>query len=189
MTSTPDPLPDGRIEPHIDWQATPDEGRVRPRALQTSTRRPWWPWVLGAMVLVGLASAVLLRKPIADRLWQGTRVQALLDQGDAAIRQGRLSAADGSGARQRFEAALALDNDRSEAREGLARVGRAAIAQSQAALKANDLEAARQALSLARQLQVPQAQSDAVAADLRRRQADAAGIGTLIAQAVSARAA
>ncbi len=189
MTSTPDPLPDGRIEPHIDWQATPDEGRVRPRALQTSTRRPWWPWVLGAMVLVGLSSAVLLRKPIADRLWQGTRVQALLDQGDAAIRQGRLSAADGSGARQRFEAALALDNDRSEAREGLARVGRAAIAQSQAALKANDLEAARQALSLARQLQVPQAQSDAVAADLRRRQADAAGIGTLIAQAVSARAA
>jgi tetratricopeptide (TPR) repeat protein len=189
VTSTPDPLPDGRIEPHIDWQATPDAGRVRPRVLPGPQARAWWPWLLGTVVLVGLASAVLLRKPIAERLWQGTRVQALLDQGNAAIGQGRLSAADGSGARQRFEAALALDNDRSEARDGLARVGRAAIVQAQAALKSNDLQAARQALLLARQLQVPQAQSDAIAADLSRHQANAAGIGTLIANAVAARAA
>ncbi|WP_254775282.1 hypothetical protein [Pseudoxanthomonas sp. GM95] len=189
MTSPPDPLPDGRIEPHIDWHAAPDDGRVRPRRPVARPARPWWPWLLGALVVAGLASAVLLRKPIADRLWQGTRVQALLDQGDAAIRQGKLSAADGSGARQRFEAALALDNDRREARDGLARVGTAAIAQAQAALKGNDLAAARDALALARQLQVPQAQSDAVAAELRKRESDAAGIGTLIANAVAARAA
>ncbi|WDS37623.1 hypothetical protein [Pseudoxanthomonas sp.] len=189
MNPTPDQLPDGRIEPHIDWQPMPDDGRGRPRPPVVHRQRPWWPWLLGAVLLVGLGSAVLLRKPIADRIWQGARIQSLLDQGDAAIKQGRLTAADGSGARQRFEAALALDNDRGEARDGLARVARAAIVQAQASLKANDLDAARQSLALARQLQVPQALSDAVAADLRKREADAAGIGTLIASAVAARAA
>ncbi|TMN16536.1 hypothetical protein FF950_18480, partial [Pseudoxanthomonas sp. X-1] len=104
-------MPDGRIEPRIDWQATPGEPeRVRPLPVRRQTRR--WPWVAGTVALVLLATAVALRQPIADWLWQGTRVQALLDQGEAALKQGRLSAADGSGARQRFEAALALDNDR-----------------------------------------------------------------------------
>jgi len=183
-----DRLPDGRIEPRIDWQAAPGEpDRVRPLPVQRQTRR--WPWILGAAVLALLVAAVALRQPIADRLWQGTRVQALLDQGEAALKQGRLSAPDGSGARQRFEAALALDNDRSEARDGLARVGRAAIGQARAALAAGDLAGAGQALDLARQLQVPRADADAIAAELRQREARAAGIGTLLAQAVAARAA
>jgi hypothetical protein len=186
VNPAPDQLPDGRIEPHIDWHSPPDERlRARPPAPPASPRR--WPWLLGLAVVAGLATAVVLRKPIAERMWQGTRVQALLDQGNAAIGQGNLSAADGSGARQRFEAALALDNDRSEARDGLARVGRAAIVQAQAALEANDLERARRSLALARQLQVPQAQSDAVARQLRQREADAAGIGSLVTQAVAAR--
>lgn len=187
MNPTPDQLPDGRIEPRIDWQLPPDEERIRPRPQPRSAARPRWPWLLGIVIIVGLVTAVALRKPIANRMWQGTRVQALLDQGDAAIRQGKLSASDGSGARQRFEAALALDNDRREARDGLARVGAAAIAQARAALQANDLPAARQALALARQLQVPQARSEAVAQALRKREAAAAGIGTLVAQAVAAR--
>lgn len=188
MNPSPDQLPDGRIEPHFDWHSGPGEEQGCARAVPArGVRPPRWPWLLGLVAVAGLAAAIMLRKPIADRMWQGTRVQALLDQGEEAIAQGRLSAADGSGARQRFEAALALDNDRSEARQGLARVGAAAIAQARAALNANDLDAARQALLLARQLQVPRAQSDAVAAELRKRQATAAGVGALIAQAMAAR--
>nr|WP_244919633.1 hypothetical protein [Pseudoxanthomonas spadix] len=187
MNPRPDQLPEGRIEPHIDWHSGPGEDQQRARDVPARATPPRWPWLLGLVALAGLATAIMLRKPIADRMWQGTRVQALLDQGEEAIAQGKLTAADGSGARQRFEAALALDNDRSEARQGLARVGAAAIAQARAALNANDLDAARQALQLARQLQVPRAQSDAVAADLRKRQATAAGVGTLIARAVAAR--
>lgn len=145
-------------------------------------------WIAAAVIVVALlACAVVLRKPIADRMWQGAHIQALLDQGHAALAQGHLTAADGSGARQRFEAALALDNDRGEARTGLAQVGQAAVAQAHAALQANDLPAAQEALTLARQLQVPRAQSDAIASALRKRQADRAGVGALIAQAVAAR--
>ncbi|MBN6152415.1 hypothetical protein JR065_18920 [Xanthomonas sp. AmX2] len=130
---------------------------------------------------------VVFRQPLADKLWPDTRIQQLLDQGYAALRSGRLSAADGSGARQRFEAALALDSDRSQARSGLAATGRAALGQARAALAAGRYPQARAALALARELQVPRADAEALENELRRRQAAHAGIDQLLRDAAQAR--
>ncbi|KAB7772229.1 hypothetical protein [Xanthomonas maliensis] len=139
--------------------------------------------VLAVALTIGL---VALRRPLADSLWPDTRIQQLLQAGETALAQGRLSAADGSGARDLFAAALALDSDRSEARAGLVRTGAAAVRQARAALAAGQLEQAQQALSLASALQVPQAQIDAVAVPLRRQRAQRVGLDALVAQAAAA---
>ncbi|MEL1265549.1 hypothetical protein AAD027_14405 [Pseudoxanthomonas putridarboris] len=119
---------------------------------------------------------VVFRRPLADALWPETRVQQLLDQAGQALQQGRLDAADGTGARQLYEAAQALDNDRSEAITGLQRVGQAALLQASKALEQNRFEETRALLALARDLQVPRAPADEVAARLRARESEHAGI-------------
>ena len=88
-----------------------------------------------------IAAAVLLRQPLADRIWPDTRAQTLRAQAAAALAQGQLTAPDGSGARELYEAALALDPDRNEARAGLhARRPGAALAQARAAMAAERFE-------------------------------------------------
>lgn len=158
--------------------------RRRPQAPDRPRAR--WLWPLVSIVLVVLA-LLLLRRPLADRLWPQARSQALRDQAALALAQGRLSAADGSGARELYEAAVAIDPDRIEAREGLMQVARAALAQARSAIAAGRYDDAHRSLRLARALSVPRAQADAVAAQLRQREASHAGIGTLLARAASAR--
>ena len=150
-------------------------------------RRAWRRvlWVLAAVFLV----LFLLRKPLADALWPGSQVQQLLQSADAALAAGKLDAADGSGARQLYEAAQALDNDRSEARAGLTRVANAALGQARAALRANRPDEAERALALARELQAPLVETNAVADELRRRDASHAGLDQLLRQAREAQAA
>lgn len=136
---------------------------------------------LALALLVGLG--VLLRQPLGDLLWPQARTQALLQQADAALARGELSAADGSGARQLYEAAQAIDPDVTEPGAGLARVALAALQQAERDASDNRFDQARQHLQLARQLQVPRSQADAVAERLRRREAAHAGIDALVAQA------
>ncbi|MET1162512.1 MAG: hypothetical protein ABWY48_08205 [Pseudoxanthomonas sp.] len=145
-----------------------------------------WRWIAVALVLLALA-VVVFRQPLAALIWPDMRVQRLLQEAEQALRQGRLSAADGTGARQRFEAAQALDSDRSEARDGLARVGQAAIVQARAHLQENRFEPARQSLALARDLQVPRAATEAIASQLRQREAANAGLDVLMRQADTAK--
>ncbi|KAF1709457.1 hypothetical protein CSC70_10395 [Pseudoxanthomonas kalamensis DSM 18571] len=139
-----------------------------------------------AVLLLLVVIALLFRQPLADALWPASKVQALLDAGDAALHEGRLDAADGSGARQSYEAALALDSDRSEARAGLTRVANAAIGQARTALRDGRLADANESLKLARELQAPRELTDAVAAELRERQAASAGVEQWLAQAAEA---
>ena len=148
---------------------------------------PRWlaPAALGVLLLVTLLLAY--RQPLADRLWPDTRAQALLTQAAQALRQGRLSAPDGRGARELYQAALAIDPDRNDARLGLARVGEAALAHARQALSDGRFTEAHQQLQLARELSVPRAQADAVAADLRGRESKQIGIASLIARAGAAR--
>ncbi|MBD9469896.1 hypothetical protein IB230_12640 [Pseudoxanthomonas sp. PXM01] len=131
---------------------------------------------------------IVLRQPLADMVWPQTRIQSLLDQADQALRAGRLDAADGSGARQLYEAAQALDNDRTEAADGLRRVALAALQSADAALQQNRFDDVRARLALARDLQVPRPQADALAARLRAREAEHAGIDGLLAAAARAHA-
>ena len=125
MTGPHDKPPADRIEPVIDWlqevQFSDRAGSPARRDTAPGWRdRRVWRWVAAILLLLALA-VVLLREPLANLIWPDMRVQRLLDDAGQALNEGRLSAADGTGARQRFEAAQALDSDRSEAREGLAR--------------------------------------------------------------------
>jgi len=153
--------------------------------LQARHARRIWAWALGVAVLV-FVLLVAFGRPVATWFWNEPQVEQLLDRGDRALAAGRLSAADGSGARQWYEAALALDSDRPQARAGLAKTGRAALVQARAALDAGDTAAAQRALTLARELQVPQAEADPLARRLREHQNSGAGIGALLGRAESA---
>lgn len=153
--------------------------------VQAWQSRRIWRWAL----LVAVAVFVLLvafRRPLANWFWNEPQVEQLLDRGDRALAAGRLTADDGSGAREWYQAALALDSDRPQARAGLARTAQAALAQANAALDAGDAATAQRALALARELQVPQRDADAVARRLRDHQQEGAGIGALLGRAESA---
>ncbi|KRA46983.1 hypothetical protein [Pseudoxanthomonas sp. Root630] len=132
---------------------------------------------------------MLFRSPLADMLWPETRVQSLLDQAGRALAEGRLDADDGTGARQLYEAAQALDTDRNEAAIGLRRVAVDALRQASTALGQNRFDEARDRLALARELQVPRAQADAFAARLRAREAEHAGLDGVLQAATQAHAA
>jgi hypothetical protein len=143
-------------------------------------------WMLSGVVLL-VVLAVVFRAPLADRLWPRARAQQLREAAALALSQQRLTAADGSGARELYEAAQALDPDRSEARDGLQRVAQAALAQARRATQAQRFDEAHRALRLARELAVPQPAADAVAEALRAREAEAAGLEGLLMQAARAR--
>ncbi len=147
-----------------------------------------WRWIVAGVVLALLALVLGVRLLVVDRLWPETRGQTLLDQAALALAEGRLDAEDGSGARQLYEAAAALDPDDVRPRAGLSRVSEAALQQARAALEAHRFDAAHRALQLARDLAAPRDAVDAVADALRAREAEDAGLDGLLAQAQAAQA-
>lgn len=177
----------GRQEPRIgDLRglrlALRDRGPRRP-----GPERPRYAgWVVaGACVLLLLAVGVW-RESLADWLWPQAGAQRLSIEAGEALARGHLSADDGSGARELYAAALAMDPDRAEPRAGLARVAEAALAQAREALARDRFAEAHARLRLARELSIPRAQADAVATALREREAAHAGIGGLVEQAGAA---
>lgn len=182
-------------------QQTPEPQGNRPRAPGDGERgsaaphsrwrlRTVGPAVRGACIIalaVLIAALLAFRDPIAEWLWPDTRIQQLRDAGAAALAQGQLTRADGRGARELYEAALALDPDRVEVRRDLARVGDAALAQARRALEAHRFADAHRALALARELAVPRARVQAVADELRVREAAVAGIDEMLREAAQAR--
>ena len=144
-------------------------------------------WQALPVVLVLLAAVLVAWYPsLAERGWPQARIDRLLAEGEAALAHGRLDQADGQGARQKFEAAQALDSDRGEGRAGLQRVGGEALLRANAAIRASRLDEARRWLALAVELQVPRAQVEPVAAWLRRAEAAAVDLPALRAGAAAA---
>ncbi|MFT3762144.1 MAG: hypothetical protein QM761_05930 [Pseudoxanthomonas sp.] len=177
-----------RIEPTMEGWDRIEFRRPSSAAATPAWRdRRVWRWALAAAIVLAVL-LVALRQPLAEWLWPDTRVQQLLDAGDAALKVGSLSAADGSGARQLYEAAQALDGDRNEARTGLTRVANAALGQARAAMQADRLDEAARSLALARELQAPRGETEALAAELRRMEAAHAGIDDLLRRAQAAQA-
>jgi tetratricopeptide (TPR) repeat protein len=166
----------------------------------TRFRAPWpparlalpfeWPrWLAPAALALLLVATLLLayRQPLANWLWPDTTSQALLTEASRALAQGRLTSPDGRGARELYQAALAIDPDRRDARVGLARVGEAALAQARQAVADGRFTEAHQQLQLARDLSVPTAQLDVVSAQLRAKEAGQVGLADLLARAGAAR--
>lgn len=180
-----------RIEPTLEpgrVDAVAPSGDARGSELRREARAfPVWDW-WGAFAGVGLVTIALMvfRQPLADRLWPETRAQQLRADARQALAEGRLTAADGSGARELYEAVLALEPDRLEARAGLADVGRQALVQARMAMDAGRYPQAHRALALARELSVPRADADALAAQLREREAAHAGVDQWLVAAASA---
>lgn len=153
--------------------------------LQARHARRIWRWALLVSVVL-FVCLMVVRRPLADWFWNEPRIEQTLEQAEAALAAGHLSAADGSGARELFRAALALDGDRSEARDGLQRTGAAALLSTGKALQDGDLDAAAASLELARDLQVPEHEADHLAAELRSRRNAQEGIATLLERAEAA---
>ncbi|WP_422505059.1 hypothetical protein [Stenotrophomonas sp. GZD-301] len=153
--------------------------------LQARHARRIWRWALLAAAVLFIA-LVLLRRPLANWFWDAPPIEHLLQQGDRALAAGRLTAADGTGAREWYLAAQAVDSDRGEARAGLARTGQAAVQQARSALARGDIDAAETALALARTLQVPQRDVDGLAQQLRQQRVARAGVDGLLARAAAA---
>lgn len=179
---------DGRREPRLGRLGGLDFDRPGRPAARTRLAPRRWPWIAAAVLLV-VVLVVAFRRPLADRLWPQTRAQELRAQAAQALAQGRLTSPDGSGARELYEAALAMDPDRDEARQGLARVAEAALAQARAAIAQDRFADAHASLRLARALSVPRADAARVESELRTREAAHAGIPALLERADAARAA
>lgn len=160
-----------------------------PRSPFCRNFRAHWPWTLAVAAVLLITLLLALRGPIAERLWPVAEAEALRQQAEKALQQGRLSADDGSGARELYEAAIAIDPDRAELRSGLTRVAQAAVQQARGAAERGAFAEAHRQLALARALSAPQAQTDAVDEILRRREAAVAGIDLMLRAADAARAA
>lgn len=129
----------------------------------------------------------MLRGPLGEGLWPEAEAETLRRQADAALARGHLTSIDGSGARELYEAAMAMDPDRAEPRAGLARVADAALQRSGRELAVGDLEAAERSLALARSLSAPRAGTDAMAERIRQRALALAGIDAMLRDAELAR--
>ena len=148
-----------------------------------------WAQRAAALALWLLLALPLLRVAALDRLWPQDQVLTLLEHAQDALDAGRLTAADGSGARELYTAAIAMDPDRGEAREGLARVALAAAAQAREATARDRFADAHRLLDLARELDAPRAAVEPAADALRKREASRLGIDAMLRSAAAARAA
>lgn len=161
-------------------------GSDRDRERRPGPWRGWRGWHIAALAIAVIGLLLLVRQPISDWLWPETRIQQLRADAARALQAGELTRADGRGARELYEAALALDPDRADAREGLVRVGRAALARADAAMVRGRDADARRFLQLAVELKVPSAQTDTLARQLRQHPGNGDPIDLLLANADAA---
>ena len=160
-------------------------GAAAQRAGGRSSRR-WW-WLIGGVLSIAVIAALLLwRGPIGAHLVPVPRQALLMRDAGRALARGKLTSPDGRGASELYAAVLALDPDHQPAREGLARVGEAALAQAREALRRNDVAHARDDLALAQRLSVPVAEIAPLDTALRERTAAGVSISTLLDQAAAA---
>jgi tetratricopeptide (TPR) repeat protein len=142
-------------------------------------------WLLGAVLLVLLSTLFFWRDPISRLLFPDPRMNRQLERGQAALAHGKLSAADGSGARELFESVLAIDPDQMTARQGLIDVRNAAIARAERALGQHRLVESRKNLDLAQALSAPTVQLQPLLARLHDLEEASSDTSALLAQAAA----
>jgi tetratricopeptide (TPR) repeat protein len=139
-----DGLPQVSVEPR--------HPRGRAAAPVRRKRRRGWLLPLLLLVAIALAGALWLNQNRLRDLVPRTDFNMVLAQAQQALQDGRLDGQDGTSARELFQAAAALRPDNDRARDGLRQVGRAELAQADAALQAGNLTLATQQAGVAREL-------------------------------------
>ena len=143
------------------------------------------PLLIALPLLLAVLCVIVFRESIGRRLVPDSRMNQQLELAQAAMQRGDLSRGDGRGARELFEAALAIDPDQSAARDGLLQVRDAAIARADASLRAHHLASARTDLALARELSAPAVELQPLQTRLHDLEYASGDVGNLLARAQS----
>lgn len=149
-------------------------------------------WLLGALAIAAVLAVLALghwRESLGERLIPASDLNRQVEAAQQSLDRGELSAADGSGAREQFQAILARDPDHPAARAGLSAVRDAALAQVRTALSSGDFDTARQRLALARAMAAPAADLSLLELDLQRLESTGADIADKLQRARAAHAA
>ena len=185
--------PDGtpKLGP-IDHLDLARPGRRASPPARTQTPRRAWPWVLVIGAALALAGLALLlgqwREQIGERLVPDSAINLQIEQAQQALARGDLSDADGSGARERFQAVLARDPDHPAARSGMAAVRDAALAQARAAIADGKPSTARARIEMARGMAAPASELARLEQQLQRTAASGADVGDRLERARTAQA-
>lgn len=176
----------GRITPDDDGR-----GPRRPAPPPARSRGPGrWIAAIVIVVLLGAGGWALVhwRDSLGETLVPVSDLNQQVAAARQALAEGRLSATDGSGARERFQAVLARDPDHPAARAGLAQVRDAALQQARAALAAGDVATARARLELARVLAAPAADLSLIELELQQRENAESDLAGMLQRARAAQA-
>ena len=119
--------------------------------IHTARRRRGWMW-LGLAVLGIAIVGVWFNADRVRGLVPRTELNDVLGRADQALQDGRLDGHDGNSARELYQSALTLQPDSDAAHEGLQRVGRALLAQADAAVQAGRVDEAAAQAAVAREL-------------------------------------
>ncbi len=170
-----------------------DLGRPSHRApAPAATPRRAWPWMRLAVAVALIAGLVLLlgqwREQIGQRLVPDSAINLQIEQAQQALARGDLSQADGSGARERFQAVLARDPDHLAARAGMAAVRDAALAQARAAIAVGDDATARARMDMARGMAAPASELARLEQDIQRIETTGADVADRLERARAAQA-
>ncbi|GAA0707545.1 hypothetical protein GCM10009105_06360 [Dokdonella soli] len=145
---------------------------------------------LGTLIIVALlAGAALAAWHYQDRLRHllpRTEFNDTLSRAQHALDAGNLTGNQGDSARELFLAARAQDPDNDIARRGVEQVGHRLLERAQAALKQDDLAAARGSLDSARELLGGGLDVDRLDHALKEREANGTATAQLLEQASSA---
>jgi hypothetical protein len=138
-----DGLPQVTVEPRRPRAGTPARAR--------EGRRGWLiPLLL--VLLIGVIAALWFNQNWLRSKLPRTDFNNVLGQAQQALQSGHLDGQDGTSARELFQSAVALEPDNDRARDGLRQVGRAELAQADAALQAGHFDQAAQQAGVAREL-------------------------------------
>jgi hypothetical protein len=141
----------------------------------------WRGWLLAAAIVVVLL--LVGRGRISELLFPDPRLNRQLEQAQAALAKGVLTAPGGRGARELFEAVLAADPDQMTAQQGLVDVRNAAIIDAQRALDRRDTGRARDRLALAGELSAPAVMVQSLRARLHDQEEAEGSVPRLLQQA------
>ncbi len=156
--------------------------RAVPRA---PARRRGWVVVLLVLLVAAVAVVWVNQSRLRDMVPR-TELNDVLGRAQQALQDGHLDGQDGTSARELFQTAVALQPDSDAAHDGLQRVGRAVLAQADAALQAGQVDQAAQQAAVARDLLGGGSDIDRLDAAIRVARAPAPATPDLVERAQQA---